>query len=313
LTIDQAIVREMQELFNKYNLEMTPSNVKQAAVIASAEAIHNIQGTAPGWWVEKDRHILVAMPGPPREMQLMWRQDILPRLRQISTGAIIFSKTFKAFSLSEAAMGEQVSPLLSSANPTLGIYAKADGIHLRLTAKAQTQKQAEEMIAQGEASIRSILGEYIWGTDNDTLEAVVGRLLIEKRLSLAIIEDYSGGWLTAGITDITGDTTFFKGGLVACSDEAKVSFGVSAETISQYGAVSPEVAQAMAEAVRAVLKADIGLSITGIEETEANPMGIVYIGIADGEGRRVISRTRGKRRVTTAALFELRKRLVAFD
>ena len=302
----------LRERFARWGMEMPLSNLRQATIIPSAEPIRNELGTAPGWWVERDGHILVAMPGPPRELQEMWQKEIQPRLRQDSV-SIILSKTFKTFGLSEAAVGELVSPMISSANPTLAVYAKADGIQLRLTAKAESQKRAEKMIAEGEVSIRAVLGEYIWGTDKDTLEAAAGHLLIEKGLSLAVMEDYSGGWLAASITDIPESSTFFKGGLVACSDEAKVAFGVNAAVISQYGAVSPEVAQAMAQAVRAFLRADIGISITGIEETEARPTGIVYIGIADDKSSRVISRTRGKRRVTTTALFELRKSLISLD
>lgn len=302
----------LRERFARWGMEMPLSNLRQATIIPSAEPIRNELGTAPGWWVERDGRILVAMPGPPRELQEMWQKEIQPRLRQGSV-SIILSKTFKTFGLSEAAVGELVSPMISSANPTLAVYAKADGIQLRLTAKAESQKRAEKMIAEGEVSIRAVLGEYIWGTDKDTLEAAAGHLLIEKGLSLAVMEDYSGGWLAASITDIPESPTFFKGGLVACSDEAKVAFGVNAGVISQYGAVSPEVAQAMAQAVRAFLRADIGISITGIEETEARPTGIVYIGIADDTSSRVISRTRGKRRVTTTALFELRKSLVSLD
>ena len=157
------------------------------------------------------------------------------------------------------------------------------------------------------------MGEYIWGTDDDTLETVIGRLLIEKSLSLAVIEDYSGGWLTASLTDVPESRAFFKGGLVACSDEAKAAFGVNAEIISQYDAISPEVAQAMAEAARVLLKADIGVSVTGIEETEDNPTGLVYIDMADGKSSRVISRARGKRRATASALLELRKLLISLD
>ena len=312
LEIEPSLESELRARFARRNMEMPLSNLKQATVIPSAKPIRNEQGTAPGWWVERDGHILVTMPGPPRELQEMWQKEIQPRLRKYSV-SIIVSKTFKSFGLSEAAVGELVSPLLSSANPTLGIYARADGIQLRLAAKAENQKQAEKMIAESEANVRAVLGDYIWGTDNDTLEAAVGRLLIEKGLSLAVMEDYSGGWLTASITDVPESPTFFKGGLVACSDEAKVALGVNAEIIAQYGAVSPEVAQAMAEAVRALLRADIGVSITGVEETETSPTGIVYISIADGKGRGVISRPRWKRRVTVAALLELRKSLLSRD
>ncbi len=310
LKTDPDLEREIRGFFDQRGVEMPHSNIKQAGLIASAEPLHNLRGTAPGWWVEKDGRILVAMPGPPAEIRELWQKGILPRLRQRSTGAVLVSKTLKTLGLSEAAIGESISSLVSSANPTLAVYAKADGIHLRLAAKAATEKQAKEMIARGEVSLRAILDKYIWGIDNDTLEAVVGRLLVEKGLSLAVMEDYSGGWLAAGLTDIPESQVFFKGGLVAYSNEAKVAFGTSAEIISRYGAISPETAQAMAETARVFLGADIGVGITGIEETEATPAGMVYIGIDDGKNRSVISRTRGKRRVTASALFGLRELLV---
>ncbi len=308
-----VLEREIRGFFAQRGIEMPLSNIKQAALIPSADPIHNIRGTAPGWWVERDGRILIAMPGPPGEMQHMWRQEILSRLRQCSTGAIIFSKTFKTFGLPEAAVEELVSPLLSSANPTLALYAKADGIHLRLTAKAGSQKQADKMIADSEVGIRAILGEYIWGTDNDTLEAVVGHLLVEKGLSLAVMESCTGGLLATTITDVSESSAYFKGGVVAYSNEARIACGVDARIISEYGAISPEAAQAMAEAAKVLLGADIGISITGLEGKGARSAGIVYIGIDDGKSKRVIkanypgSRPQLKRRATTAALFELRK------
>ncbi len=317
LEIEPSLEGRLRERFAQRGVEMPLSNLKQATIIPSAESIRNEQGTAPGWWVERDGRMLVAMPGPPMELQEMWQKEVQPRLRQDSV-SIILSKTFKTFGLFEAAVGELVSPLLSSANPTLAVYAKADGIHLRLTAKAESQKQAEKIIAEGEVSIRALLGEYIWGIDDDTLERAVGHLLVEKRLSLAVMEDYSGGWLAASITDIPESPAFFRGGLVTYSNEAKVAFGVNAEIISQYGDASPKVAQAMAEAVRTLLRSDIGVGITGIEETEARPTGIVYIGIADVKSSRVrnsgiITRILGKRRVANATLFELRKLLISLD
>jgi len=287
-----------------------------AMLIPSAVALLNPLGTAPGWWVEKDGHILVAMPGPSQEMQRMWHKEIQPRLKQRPVGAIIFSRTLKLFGLGESVVGEMVAPMLAQANPTLGIYSKIDGIYLRLTAKAQSQKQAEEMLVQGEASIRSILDEYIWGMDNDTLEALVGRLLTEKGLSLAAMESCTGGLVTNTITDLPGSSAYFKGGLVAYSNEAKTAYRVAPELISNHGAISREVAQAMAQAARLYLKADIGVSTTGIagpEEVEGKPVGLVYIGIDNSKNSRVIKgnypgdRLRIKRLATTATLFELKK------
>ena len=309
LEIVPALEKELRERFAQWGLQMPLSNLKQVTAIPSAQPIRNARGSAPGWWVEREGRILVALPGPPAELEEMWRKDVQPRLG-LGSQAIILSKTIKTFGLGEATVGEMVSPLLASANPTLGVYAKADGVHLRLTAKAKNQGGAEKMIAEGEAGVRAILGEYVWGTDNDTLEAVVGQLLSEKNLSLAVTEDYSGGRLAAGITTVPESSTFFRGGLIVSSDEARIAFGVDAGVISQYGAASPEVAQAMAKAVRALLKADIGVSIAGIEGTGAEAAATVYIGIADSQSSRAFSR-QGRRPLITTALFELRKWLLS--
>ena len=315
-----ALERELRSLFDRLGIEMPLANLRQANLIPSAKAIRNVNGTAPGWWVEKDSRLLVAMPGPPREMQSVWHNEILPRLRQHITGAIIISKTFKTFGLTEPDVGGRVSSLVSSANPTLGVYAKADGVHLRLTAKAQRQKQAEEMIAQGEARLRSVLGGYIWGTDSDTLEAVVGQMLTERGLSLAVMEGYTGGLLASTITDVPGATTYFRGGLIAYSDELRTAYGIDIRLISNYGVGSTEMAQAMAEAARIRLGADIGVSIAGADEAdeiEGRTVTTIYIGIDDGKSSRVITtrypgiKTRVKRWAVTAALFELRKALAA--
>ena len=322
LAIEPTLQREIESFFARRDIKMSPSNIKQAALVPSAEAIHNIRGTAPGWWVERDGRILVAMPGPPHEMQHMWGEEVLSRLHRRSAGAIILSKTFKTFGLPEATVGDLVSPLLSSANPTLAIYAKIDGVHLRLTAKARSQPEAEEMITRGEARVRSVLGEYIWGTDSETLEAVVGRLLTEKSLTLAVMEGYSGGLLANTITDVSGSSTYFRGGLIAYSDEVLIAYGVAPELISEYGIVSPEVAQAMARAARLSFGADIGISTSGVagpNEIEGKPVGMVYIGVDNGRSQRAVKgnypgdRIRLKRRTTTAALFELRKTLASPD
>jgi nicotinamide-nucleotide amidase len=322
MSVSPVLKQEIEEFFSQRGLEMPLSNLKQATLIPSASAIHNIRGTAPGWWVEKDGHILIAMPGPPREMQHMWELEVQPKLRQRFAGTVILSRTIKAFGLTEAAVDEMVTPLLSGTNPTLAIYAKADGIYLRLTTKAQSQIDAEETLARGEASVRSILGEYIWGTDHETLEDVVGQLLAEKGLSLAVVESCTGGLLAATITDVPGSSIYFKGGIVAYSNEAKIACGVASDLITSCGAISPEVARAMAQAARAYLKADIGVSTTGVagpNGVENKAAGMLYIAVDDGHTSRVIqgnypgNRPQVKRRATTAALFELKKLLTAVN
>lgn len=312
-----VLAQELREYFAQRGIDMPLSNIKQAALIPSAAAIRNIRGTAPGWWVENDGRVLIAMPGPPGEMQHLWQNEISPRLKQLNKGDTILCRTIKTFGLTEAAVGELVSPLFSLANPTLGIYAKVDGIHLRFTAKAESQRQAENMMAESEASVRALLNEHIWGINDDVLETVTGRLLHEKGLSLAVMESYTGGLLATTITDVPGSSEYFKGGAVACSNEARIACGVDSKVIAEYGADSPETTLAMAAAIRRLVGADIGVSTTGVEGKMARAGGVVYIAIDDGRTRNIVkrnypgSRAQLKRRATTAALFELRKMLMS--
>lgn len=209
MVVDLSLERALRERFGRMGSEMPLSNLKQATLIPSAQPIPNANGTAPGWFVAKDGRILIAMPGPPGEMQPMWQEKVIPKLSQ-SSGTIILTRTIKTNGLSEATVGELVAPMFALTNPTFGVYAKPDGIQLRLAAKAESREQTEKMLAEGETSIRVALGEYIWGTDNDTLGDVVGRLLVEKGLTLAVMEDFSGGWLAASITDIPESLFFSK-------------------------------------------------------------------------------------------------------
>jgi nicotinamide-nucleotide amidase len=320
LRVEPELERQLREFFSSRGFPMPESNIKQATLIPSTEAIPNPRGTAPGWWVERREKLLIAMPGPPSEMQRMWQKEVSPRLHQRLGQEIILSRTLKTFGYSEAAVDEMVAPLLASPNPSLAIYAKPDGIHLRITAKAEHREKAEEMIAQREENVRSLLGESIWGCDEETLEEVVGALLSEKGLTLATMESGTGGLLASTITDVPNSSIYFKGGLVAYSDEAKIPCGVDPALIARHGAISPDVAGAMAKAARIRLGADIGVGVAGgagLEELEGKPTGIAYIAIDDGKNERVIRgiypplRPEVKRRAATNALFELRKALLS--
>ncbi|MBE0415352.1 MAG: competence/damage-inducible protein A [Dehalococcoidia bacterium] len=322
LSVDPDLERGLREFFSFRSFKMPECNIKQATLIPSAQAIPNPRGTAPGWWVEREGRLLIAMPGPPSEMQRMWEKEISGRLRVRLGHEIILSRTIKTFGFAESAVDEMVSPFLSSTNPTLAVYAKPDGIHLRLTAKAQSKEEAEEMIAQMESDIRSLLGESIWGCDDETLEGVVGSLLSEKGLTLATMESCTGGLLANTITDVPGSSSYFKGGLVAYTNGAKISYGVDAALLAQHGAISPEVAGDMAEAARHRLGADIGVSITGVAgptQVEGKPVGTAHIAIDDGREKRLIFgiypplRQEVKRRATYHALFELRKVLLSYS
>jgi nicotinamide-nucleotide amidase len=313
---DPTLERDLREFFTRFGREMPLTNLKQTNLIPSAQAIPNPNGTAPGWWVERDERIIVAMPGPPREMQSMWRETVLPRLRQKAGGTVIVSRILKTFGLSEALVAERVSAQLSSANPTLGVYAKTDGIHLRLAAKADSREEAEAMITRVEPQLRQTFAEHIWGTDSDALEAVVGRQLAKEKLSLAVMESYTGGLLAASLSGCPEAAPHFKGGLVTVSDEARVACGVDYRLIAEHGGESPEAAPAMAEAARSRLGAAIGLGITGVDEVDAaaaKTSGVYHIGVVTGHKQRLASgrypgsRLRVRRWAVAAALFELWK------
>jgi len=317
--ISEALEREVRAFFIRMGRAMPAQNLKQAALIPSAEAIPNPRGTAPGWWVEKNSRIIVAMPGPPGEMQPMWENDVKPRLLTGLQGSVILCRTLKSFGLSEAAVDEMVRPLLPWSNPALGTYAKPDGIHLRLLARGGTTEETAGLIADAEAKLCPILADHLWGVDEETLEAVVGELLADQGLSLATMESCTGGLLAATLTNVPGSSAYFKGGFVSYSNEAKISAGVDARLIEQHGAVSSEVVEAMAEAARQQLGADIGVATTGIagpDGLEGKPAGLVHIGIADRKGTTSLGanyplgRARVRGFATVHALFLLRQRLL---
>ena len=319
ISIDHTLVQKLREYFCHRKLDMPHSNIKQASVIPSAQPLDNPRGTAPGWWVERDDHIIVALPGPPHEMQLMWTNEILPRLHKKAGAGVILSRTLKTFGLGEAKVGELVSPFFASTNPTLGIYAKRDGIHLRVTAKSQDKEKAEHLLHQREAEIRAILKDYIWATDDDTLEGIIGNLLTEKGLSLATMESDTGGLLAQTLTSIPKSTTYFKGGLITCSDASITSSGIDVNLISRYTSASVEVAEAMATKARGKFNADIGIGITCVTEPTSagdKPVGSIFIGIDDGKIKHRLTRNAPgqphqiKQRAVTSALFELSRTLL---
>jgi nicotinamide-nucleotide amidase len=320
MTVSPELERDLRAIFAAMGWSMPASNIKQATLIPSSQAIANPRGTAPGWWVEKNGKIIVAMPGPPAEMQRMWEVEVVPRLRAKLRCEMVLTRTLKCFGLGEAEAGERAGSVFALGNPTLGVYAKPDGIHLRLIARAPDQEKTGALIAQAESQLRAAFADHIWGTDSDTLEGAVGELLSARRLTLATMESCTGGLLASTITDVPGSSAYFKGGFVAYTNEMKASLGVNHILIENHGAVSREAAEAMAQAARQQLGADIGLAVTGVagpDALEGKPPGLVCVGIADKEDARSFEarypprRSDVKRRAVTQALFVLRQKLIS--
>jgi len=252
-------------------------------------------------------------------MQRMWEKEVFDKLRKLVQTDIIISRTIKTLTDAESGVSAKVAPILSSINPSIGIYAKPDGIQLRITAKAGSNEEARDMIARHEDKVRSLIGDIIWGYDDDTLEGMIGKLLSEKGLTLATMESCTGGLLSNTITDVPGSSEYFKGGFVTYTNEAKAACGVDPDLIARHGAVSPAVAAGMARAARERLQSDIGIGITGVAgpaEMEGKPAGTVFIAIDNGketkmiEGRYPPLRHQVKRRASYHALYELRRMLL---
>ena len=321
--VDPALEEALRERFRRRGTDMPLRNLKQATLIPSAEVIPNSRGTAPGWWVKKDGKHIISMPGVRAEMYAMWDEYVAPRLAAMSNGAIILSRTFKTTGVGEGAVDERLSPILSSNNPSIGVYAKQDGVHVRLTAKAQSAAEAQAMLDEREPTVRSLLGPIIWGSDDESLEVIVGKILREQGATLATMESCTGGLIANLITDISGSSEYFKGGVVSYTNDVKVTIGVDPSLILEYGVVSLQVAEAMAEAVRSKLGADVGLAVTGVagpEPLDGNPPGTVYIGVSGADGSRSsggglypAGRSEIKRRAAYNALHTLRKYLLRIE
>jgi nicotinamide-nucleotide amidase len=253
-------------------------------------------------------------------MQRMWEAEVTPELERRRPGAVLVVRTLKTIGIGEAAVDEMVSPLLKSSNPSIGVYSRADGIQLRIAAKAASVEEARRLIEPVEEEARRILGRAVWGADDDTLEGAVGVMLRERGLTLATMESCTGGLLASTITDVPGSSDYYRGGLVSYATEMKIAWGVDRQVIAEHGVISAECAQAMARAVRERLSADVGIGVTGVagpDPQEEKPVGTVHIAVALGErpprtvsyvfpqGREAI-----KRRAVTTALALLRRELL---
>lgn len=309
---------EIERYFRQRGRDMPAPNIKQAHLIPSAQFIRNPYGSAPGWWVEKHDKIIIAMPGPPAEMHPMWEEQVAPRLSQLVTGHITLTRTIKTMGLSEAAVDERLTAYFGQANPYLGIYSKADGIHLRMIARAPDSATARALLAPVEAAIMRQLAPYVWGYDEETPPQAVGLRLVERGETVAVMESGTGGYLANSLTDMADSAGYFRGGVVVSSPAAFCATGVPPDVLRQHGTVSRETAIAMAQAIRARFDATFGIGITGVPgpgEIEGKPVGLAYFAIAGAETvhaqemRVSPRRVTLKRRVANAALIELSKLL----
>ena len=317
-TVQPELEKQLREFFTRRGRTMPARNVKQATTIPSGTYLPNPIGTAPGWWVQRDGKIIVAMPGVPHEMRKMWEEQAQPRLAKLIGGGVIVSRTLKLAGIGESHAEEALGDLTHSTNPTLATYAKSDGIHLRLTAKAATQQEAERQLEAFEPRVKERVAEWVYGGESDSFPAVVGAILRERGLKLAVAESATGGQLASLITEAPGASDYFVAGYVVYSAEAKRALGVSPEVLREHGTVAEATTQALAAGARQASGANVSIATTGNAgpgASEDKPVGLLHI-VVDIGGRQVCqetrystTRTEYKRRGAQEALYLLWREL----
>ena len=324
LEFNEEVYADIQSLLSRRGKEITDVNKDQAFVPKVAEVIRNKRGTAPGVRIEKDGKIFVAMPGVPFEMKEMMNNFVIPRLvqKKEKSDEVVLMTSLLTTGIAESALYEKLGDLgelLEGAK--LAFLPSQFGVKMRITVKGKDIETANNKFSEIEQKIRHKVGRYIYGRNEDKLEEVIGRLLTDRGLTLAVAESCTGGLISSRITDVSGSSKYFERGLITYSNGAKVELlHVNEDFIQKYGAVSIEVCRQMAEGVRAVSGTDIGLAVTGIMgptgDTSNKPVGLVYIGVCDENictARKFQfgnDRLLNKQRTSQAALDMLRRHLL---
>lgn len=282
--LHEELLKEIEDYFKKINMPMSENNKKQAFFPEDAIIMKNKNGTAPGCIIEEGNKILVVLPGPPREMKLMFEESLVPYLKKFQDSVLV-SKTLRVIGLGESNVAEIIDDILeNSKNPTVAPYAKEGQVTLRITAKAENEEEGKKLIISVEKEIRERLGISVYGEGDITLEEVVGKILVENNLTIATAESCTGGLLGGAIINYPGISKVFKEGFITYSNEAKIKrLNVSEKTLKNFGAVSSETAAEMAKGAALSSGSDIGISTTGIAGpgggTKEKPVGLVYVGL----------------------------------
>jgi len=290
LKLQNELLEKIQDFFTTRNRQMPAKNKIQAYIPDGAKAIANNLGTAPGIMAESEGKLLIALPGVPTEMKRMFEESVLPELQKLAGGQAVVVRKLKCFGAGESTIAELLGPIMQRGrNPLINCTVQFGVITLQIIATADEKNKAERMARDDEKLLRSTLEELVYGTGEQTLAEVVGEKLAQHKKTLAVAESCTGGCLAKLLTDIPGASKYFTHGWITYSNDAKTSeLGVPAELIEKYGAVSEQVAQAMAQGARRKAGTDFAIGITGIAGptggTEQKPVGLVYISVDSDNG-----------------------------
>lgn len=324
LVKNEDVLQDIINRFEALGREVTEINEDQAMVPEIAHILRNEYGTAPGYWIEHENSVFISLPGVPYEMKAMMEEKVIPKLVEKRGELEYITKrlTLLTNGIPESVLYEKIGNIdevLGTAK--LAFLPSPSGVKMRISVTEKSEEEAKDKLTEIEQKLRSKAGRYIFGRDDDELSAVVGRLLKERGLTLAIAESCTGGNVGNLITNNAGSSEYFERGVITYSNAAKVELlEVDEDLLVKHGAVSIEVARQMAEGVRAISGTDLGLALTGIMGptggTADKPVGLVIIGLSDREGCTVKkfnfndNRIRNKQRASYAALGLLRKHLL---
>jgi len=290
LQLQKELLDKIQKRFANRNLQMSAKNKIQAYIPAGTMALENNLGTAPGIRAEHKGKLLFALPGVPLEMKQMFEESVLPELQRFAGGQVVIIRKLKCFGTGESNIAELLGDLMQRGrNPLINCTAGHGIITLHIVATAEDKDKAQQMVEKDEKLLRDILGEFVFGTEGQTLAEVVGEKLAQQNKTIAVAESCTGGTLAKLLTDIPGASRYFTYGWIAYSNDAKISeLGILFELIEKYGAVSEQVAKAMAKQARKKADTSIAIGITGIAGptggTEQKPVGLVYISVDTSGG-----------------------------
>jgi nicotinamide-nucleotide amidase len=328
LVVNPEALENIKQRFARRNIALIKRNEEQALVPRGCTVIQNHYGTAPGYLFEREGKYFIVMPGVPAEMKGMMDGFVAPYFLNMRTGISILHRTLKTTGIAESILAEQIGDVHDLFNEgsgiTLAYLPSALGVRLRITVRATSRAEAERCVHNVETKIRSKAERYIYGTDTEELEHVLGKILTDRKLTMSVAESCTGGLIADRLTNVSGSSNYFERGIITYSNESKIAeLGVPSSSIELHGAVSREVAEAMAFGVRIKSNTDIGLATTGIAGptggTAEKPVGLLWIGYSDRHQTIAIrfnfagDRRSFKERASQAALDLVRRKLLKLE
>ncbi len=289
LVLREDLLEKITRKFESTGREMPRGYSRQALIPSQAFAIENPLGTAPGFIIEHNGSLLISLPGVPSEMEMMYKETVKDFIvKKLEGRGVILIRCVKTFGLPEMSINEAIKDLFKLRDAYIGLLAKPTGVDIRIILRGKKEEEVSSLVGEIEEKARGAIGDYIYGTDDETMESVVGLLLKKMGLTLSVAESCTGGLIGHRLTNVPGSSGYIESSLVTYGNRAKTEvLGVPLETIRDYGSVSAQTASSMAERVREVNRTDLGLAVTGIAGpgggTPTKPVGLVYTALADGK------------------------------